>query len=238
MVAHYNGTDWVDLGGVDGVTGSVLGGGSVSMAAVNNFSPTQFTFGTLTGVNPVPVKLISAGAKLNGIDAVINWATASEINNDRFEIERSLNGVDFIKIGTVLGSGNSNQIITYSYIDKAISNLPVPILYYRLKQIDYNGVSEYSHTFALSLTKGCIETKAVVSPVPFYNELNISLSDCNFDMAHIQIISLTGALMMDLTQLPDEGRNICINTQTIPNGIYIMTIHQNGIVTNYRILKM
>jgi hypothetical protein len=64
----------------------------------------------------------------------ISWSTLSEYNNDRFEIERSDDAINFIKIGEIKGKGNSNSINKYEFIDLNLKNI-----YYRIKQIDYDG---------------------------------------------------------------------------------------------------
>ena len=67
---------------------------------------------------------------------VLSWKTASEINNSHFEIERSNNGKDFIKIGEIAGQGTSNSTKRYQFTDK---NPGSAQQYYRLKQVDFDG---------------------------------------------------------------------------------------------------
>ena len=74
------------------------------------------------------------------------WSTVSEMNNDYFMIEKSINGIDFEEIGSINGHGNSNKRIDYKFIDYEPNN---GVSYYRLKQIDYNG--EYSYSKILSV---------------------------------------------------------------------------------------
>lgn len=66
----------------------------------------------------------------------LNWSTASEQNSDYFSIDKSFDGVNWNSIGSVKGSGNSNQVIDYSYIDNDLRN---GIVYYTLKQFDFDG---------------------------------------------------------------------------------------------------
>ena len=75
--------------------------------------------------------------------AQLNWMTASEINNSHFEIERSYDGRDFEMIDHVSGNGNSQHQIDYSYTDASVSKLENTV-FYRLKQVDFDGTSECS----------------------------------------------------------------------------------------------
>lgn len=89
--------------------------------------------------NPLPVELASFVSVISGNDVTLNWATASEINNSGFDVERNSNGV-WIKIGNVTGNGTVNTSINYSITDR---NLNSGNHRYRLKQIDFNGNFEY-----------------------------------------------------------------------------------------------
>jgi hypothetical protein len=91
---------------------------------------------------PLPIELLSFTGEYNvnnGFDE-LKWLTASESNNDRFEIYSSIDGEYWDFVGQVDGAGNSTEIISYYYNNKTSSTL----VYYRLKQIDYNGDFEYS----------------------------------------------------------------------------------------------
>jgi hypothetical protein len=138
-VARWNGTNWVNQGN-GGTTGTATNGTIITSSAVTSFSP--FTLASTTPENPLPIELVYFRATRTPEQLVyLEWTTALEINNERFEIERSTDGLNFQKLHEVTGAGNSNQPITYSWIDR------FPLLgisYYRLKQIDYDGQFSYS----------------------------------------------------------------------------------------------
>ena len=87
----------------------------------------------------LPVDLISFEAEREGDNIKLNWSTASEENNDYFEIQKSYDGEVFTPIGYVDGAGNSNAVLEYNYTDSETGKA-----YYRLKQLDYDGEFEYS----------------------------------------------------------------------------------------------
>lgn len=99
---------------------------------------------TLVNYSPetaLPVELSSFTSSVSGATVQLNWATATEVDNYGFEVERSVDNVSFSKIGFVAGAGNSNVQKQYSYSD---ANLAAGTYYYRLKQVDTDGSFEYS----------------------------------------------------------------------------------------------
>jgi len=99
--------------------------------------------GDFTGgeASALPVELTSFASSVAGTTVQLNWATATEVDNYGFEVERSVDNVSFSKIGFVAGAGNSSVQKQYSYSD---ANLASGTYYYRLKQVDTDGSFEYS----------------------------------------------------------------------------------------------
>lgn len=99
---------------------------------------------TVTTTGGLPVELISFNGKKTKLGNLIEWMTASEINNDYFELLSSVDGINFIPITTIDGAGNSNSILTYNYLDNTNKTT-----YYKLKQVDYDGTTTYSEVIIL-----------------------------------------------------------------------------------------
>lgn len=141
VVAHWNGSQWADEGASLWV-GDPNEGFLVSAAPISNFSP--FTIGSIAtspSANPLPIELLYFNAKLLDQKVRLEWATASEINNALFTIERSADGRLFEPIASIQGAGNSIETRTYSAEDER------PLQgynYYRLKQTDYDGAFTFS----------------------------------------------------------------------------------------------
>ncbi|MES2560508.1 MAG: choice-of-anchor V domain-containing protein [Bacteroidota bacterium] len=91
--------------------------------------------------NVLPVKWMSYGVKAEGDVNTIEWTTACEIDNAHFEIERSEDATQWEVIGKVKSKGNSNSPTEYLYTDRSVSSAN---LFYRIKQVDFNGAFEYS----------------------------------------------------------------------------------------------
>lgn len=86
----------------------------------------------------LPIELLYFNINTTSIYNILNWATASETNNDYFIIEKSYNFLEWYEIANITGAGNSQSTLYYWYEDTADNFLT----YYRLTQVDYNGQSE------------------------------------------------------------------------------------------------
>ncbi|MCS6989767.1 MAG: T9SS type A sorting domain-containing protein [Chloroherpetonaceae bacterium] len=98
--------------------------------------------GALTSPRQLPVELTSFNAQVLSEGVRLNWMTASELNNAGFEVQRrSANGGDWNVLGFVRGRGTTTEAQSYSFIDRAASGK----VFYRLKQVDFDGRFEYSN---------------------------------------------------------------------------------------------
>lgn len=139
---NYNSYAWTNQG--TNVV-STINGGVVTASATGITSFSQFGIGE--GITVLPVKMVKFLASADAKSAKLYWETASELNNDKFEVERSANGTDFIKIGEVKGNGTSQKLNTYNFKDYSPTS---GVNYYRLKQLDFNGDFEYSDIKSVS----------------------------------------------------------------------------------------
>ena len=120
--------------GRDTNAGNVLTKSGVTTFATYTLSEQQ---------TPLPVTLISFDARRKGVDALITWATATEISNSGFEVQVSTNGTTFSKLAFVPSQAiNSLNVLTYSFLDEQSGKTGQR--YYRLRQIDQDGSSVYS----------------------------------------------------------------------------------------------
>lgn len=87
----------------------------------------------------LPIELISFNAGYNGSYVVIDWSVASQVNNDYYEIQRSIDVEDWELVTSIEGAGSSNTQIDYRAIDE---NPLLGVSYYRLSQTDYDGTTE------------------------------------------------------------------------------------------------
>jgi hypothetical protein len=145
---------------INSITGTFLGLSEGSNITFNGFT-WSITYSGGDGNDIVlesialPVEMISFAANLQNDDVLLNWETASELNNDYFEVEFSLNGVDFQKIGRVTGAGTTLEQQSYEFLHD-LSQIDFSLttetkLYYRLRQVDFDGQFEYSDIKQVSI---------------------------------------------------------------------------------------
>jgi hypothetical protein len=109
----------------------------------------------------LPLQLISFKATLVNIDVLLKWATAQGQNTNYFNIERSIDAINFKTVGRVKAAGNSNLQVDYIYTDSDVVKLNSNIAYYRLKMVDKDGKYTYSMVQALR-----INDKEIISVIP------------------------------------------------------------------------
>jgi len=137
----------------------------------------------------LPVILSSFTATLTNGDTYLKWTTATEINADHFEIERSLDGKNFVRVLTVKASGHPND---YRAIDYSV---PTGIIYYRLKLVDVNG--EYSSSQMIKVVNHADHYSSVdIYPNPAEKELFIPISSTIEQNITIELYSVIGDLLI------------------------------------------
>jgi fibronectin-binding autotransporter adhesin len=212
VVARWNGSAWENKG-QSAITGSTPG--DVTSNTVTSFSP--FTFGSLSlALNLLPVKLLSFEGELNPKKEVdLTWKTSTEINNDYFTIERSADGKFFEPLFTVDGAGNSTRVIDYAGKD------PHPlkgISYYRLKQTDYNGKSEYSQILVIVNNELSVND-IIAYPNPVNDELHLK-TDPSLQ-GQVTVRNLVGAVVY-LGSI--AGPDFRMDVSDLQRGVYIITV--------------
>ena len=179
-----------------------------------------------------PVELVHFTGEKTDRGVKLSWATASEENNEGFEIERSNNGTDWSKIGYVRGNGNSLDLIEYAYLDET------PIHgtnYYRLKQLDlptgqgdFDSQFEYSNVVSLIFIND--KKEFALYPNPVQGDLNI-------------INGKGQAIIYNILNQPIKSFNIQypafnIDLSDLPKGQYILHIQQdNGNIVTQQFIK-
>lgn len=169
---------------------------------------------------PLPVTLASFNATCEGNTTVLSWATASEINNDFFSIEKSYNAIDFFEIGRKIGAGNSNSFNTYSFIDNNTTN---EIAYYRLKQVDFNGQFEYFNIVATNCGK---TTNFDVNQIVFSDDqLGFTISTSENEEFQLYLYDALGKIITSKKLTVTKGFNpIQLDRIHLSRGVYMLNI--------------
>jgi len=152
----FNPTTPAQLWRADQASGPWAMQGAAASASARSFTANVTQLGVLTVSNtsqPLPVQLVRFTAEAQGANALLRWATASELHNDRFEVEASADGQTFRPIGTVPGAGTSSQAHSYQFVDPAIAHYAASPVYYRLRQVDTDGTASYSPVRAVAVAQ-------------------------------------------------------------------------------------
>lgn len=176
----------------------------------------------LAGPLPVTLKTFTAILLSNNI-VKLDWATLQEINCDRYEIERSLDGRLFTKTGSIKGHGFTSLDMYYTLNDN-ITGVAGTIIYYRLRQIDINGKSSFSKVISVRLKKS---TDFTISPNPFTNYVNINIDWKNNETTLLKVFTMSGTEVFIKNIKMNKGTNyIQLNElSTLKPGSYIIWLY-------------
>jgi uncharacterized repeat protein (TIGR01451 family) len=187
---------------------------------------------------PLPVRLNYFNVQKQQKDVVLRWETATEMNNDHFDIERSNDGKHFTKVGEVAGKGNSTTAAAYTFTDMQAA-AGTGTLYYRLHQVDHDGQSDYSMIRSVSLEGPGEQTALRAFPVPFDHNLTVSI-DCPAEgKLSITLVNASGIKVYQKELTAKSGANNIKLTElgSAPPGIYVLSCTINGITSFLKISK-
>lgn len=176
---------------------------------------------TVTVENSLPVSWTDFYGREAACEMVLNWITASEQNNDYFEIEKSSNGRDFTAIGRIDGSGTTAEMRQYKFIDP----LPNTQNYYRIKQVDFDGKFDYSTI--ISQKSRCIENDenigiATLFPNPSMSTtVNLRFNARQIEDTFLRVSDLFGKVLINRAVTVQPGmNNVTIDITDFPAGSY------------------
>lgn len=170
---------------------------------------------------PAPIELISFNIQIQDKIAHLIWESASEINNEGFNIEHSLDNRTWETIGFVAGEGTTFEKQNYSFNH----NEPARgVNFYRLKQMDYDGNFEYSNVISIDLANG--GHQLTISPNPTSTgQFTINFSDSNFESGELEIYDSVGRMVRTQNI---SIHNTEIQTEDLPKGIYLVNLEVDG----------
>jgi len=198
----------------------VLGGKLATSSATNEVEE-------IVPEGTVPVELTSFTYNVVNGKVVLHWTTATETNNQLFEIEREING-SFITIGFVNGNGTTTQPSSYSFTDESAL---AGITYYRLKQIDFNG--RYKYTDAIEVNVPLEDFSLGQNyPNPFNPSTKINFSIPQKSFVTLKVYNIQGEEVASLIsgELNAGVYNAEWNGINLPSGVYIYSLNTGNVV--------
>ena len=179
---------------------------ALSCAAENNF------------INPFPVELVGFSGKWDNGRIKLNWETASELNNDHFVVERTIDGQSFEALGYIPGAGNTDQITIYAFTDEQ----PISgINYYRIKQVDFDG--RFSYSSILSIANRFSGNSFSLNSNIEYGSLEINILSSDNQSLRLELLNLNGQINSSIDFEATQGNQVqTLNTGNLSSGIYIL----------------
>lgn len=184
----------------------------------------------------LPIELLSFDVELKEDDVYIKWETSSEINNDYFELEKSVDGVLFTVIDHQTGAGTS--IVNRQYQSVDYDAIEGGTVYYRLKQVDFDGTVAYFKIESISKSQNTSAAHFNIFPQPCYDELIIETTGIAMGTTDFQVrIYDVYGIVLKQVHAYDFENGLVINTSDIPSGIYFVQVYNESFEYSAQIVK-
>ncbi|HLP56873.1 MAG TPA: T9SS type A sorting domain-containing protein [Fluviicola sp.] len=226
--SQNSGATWILSGTCDPTSTAAI----VKRNGMNGFS----LFAAAQATNPLPVELLGFYGYEDERINYLKWTTASEINSDYFDVERSKNGIEFYAIDQVDAAGNSNQEINYTATDE---NPYYPVTYYRVKQVDIDGDYYYTPIIAIESSSEEPLTVHQVYPNPTKEKLYVEFSLQKSEHAVIAITDISGKVIHRIDVDCATSNVVEFNSKQWLPGMYLIRITtDSGLTTMSRVEKL
>lgn len=172
----------------------------------------------------IPVELTSFTASGSGSDVILNWSTATELNNYGFEIQRSVSASEFMTVGFVAGSGTTTETKNYRFVD---ANLVSGSYSYRLKQVDFDGTFSYSNEVSADVSAPMQFELAQNYPNPFNPGTNIKFTLPQSSEVTLKVYNALGQEVASLINrfMEAGSHTINFNATSLNSGIYFYRLN-------------
>ena len=186
----------------------------------------------------IPVELTSFTGNVNNLgQVVLNWQTATELNNQGFEIERRTESSEFRTIAFVEGAGTVTETRNYNYIDKTADQ---GINYYRLKQVDFDGTYAYSNTVEVDVTAPLSFNLDQNYPNPFNPSTNIKFSVPESGNVKLSVYNLVGEEVAVLVNGFSQAGTfeVTFDASNLSTGVYLYKLQSANSVQTKKMMLL
>ena len=202
---------------------------------VTTSSFSEFWIHASASMTPLPIDLLFFNVEETPEGGLLTWATATEINNDFFTIEKSVDGRNYWELVKIDGAGNSDERLTYSFLDM---NLLPGNNYYRLSQTDFDGTRSYFESILLP-------REGSSDPLLYPNPANLTIQptlNYHAGASHpieVMILNTRGELVRRFRTEVERGTNaVDLPSQGLAAGIYLIRVAgQQGVITLRIVLR-
>ena len=218
--ASTSAADWTTGGGTlnpDNGEGRLLADGYALRSGLSSFS--QFGLGQAERPTPLPVTLVSFRAVVQGAAAQLSWLVAQEVGTQQYEVERSLDGVRFERVGQVAARGALGA--SYTYRDaQAMQLAGNQLLYYRLRILEAGQAATYSSVATLQLATA---PALVAWPTVFSTMLYLDGTGLDEDLQRAELLDVQGRVVHSQA-LPPGTRVTTLSGQGLAPGLYLLRV--------------
>jgi len=215
---------------------SDINGANLAWAATFNGEQDVY-YSFITDTTVVPVELLSFTATSNGKEVILSWTTATELNNQLFEVQRSFEGSEFATIGFVYGKGTTTERQDYIYKDKISTDGKY---FYRLKQIDYLGNYEYSDIIEMEIRVFNSYLLEQNFPNPFNPTTTIGYGIKEKGNVRISILNSIGEEIASLVNEEKEPgyHTVEFNAANLPSGVYFYQLKTGSFIETKKMILL
>jgi hypothetical protein len=187
-----------------------------------------------TPIIVLPVSLMSFTAFNSGNYNELHWITASELNNDFFTVERSINGFEWEVVGVVDGAGNTSSAQYYRMNDE---NPYFPVTYYRLYQTDFDGNKSYSDIVSVNSNSFESDFISSIFPNPSSGYATFTYNGRDFENPiNVEVINEMGQVVYAVAYLDiHKGMPATLRTSDLATGMYQVVFTQGETKQNQKL---
>jgi hypothetical protein len=232
-VTSTSGRDWQTGGGTldaPNKEGRTVAGGYAKRNFMTSFG--QLGIATIEPVTVLPVSWLAFTGDRKGQQVLLHWSTATELNNERFDIESSSDGKQFSAVGKVPGSGNSSTVKHYQFQHFSDAKATT---YFRLKQVDLDGKFEYSKVIAV---KPATSPQTQLAAYPNPGQDYLYLPNLNLEPSFTwEVLDMNGNRIL-LPQPTLQGTTQVIEIKHLPSGNYLLQVKSKEGMQQFRFVKL
>jgi hypothetical protein len=177
------------------------------------------------GGGPLPVTWLMFETKKEAMGINLKWETASEINSSHFEVHRAINGGAYSNIGEVKSIGTTSNTSSYSFVDMAKEAVLATNVCYQLKQMDYNGIYDWS--VVRCVTGQLQRVDFNIYPNPVNQVLSIDINPWSVDQYSFNIIDLNGKTLYSSPVITSSSK---YDLSSLKEGVYFIALKSDGVV--------
>jgi hypothetical protein len=214
--------------------GGVISGNASNGVVTRAPNPSFGLFSIASSFRILPIALLEFKAeKTQEKNIRVNWITATEKNNAFFTLEKSLDGKVWQTIAIIPGSGNSQEQISYEFIDKDVR---YGRQFYRLTQTDYDGRFETFQVIGISLVQEQgVSGVYKIYPNPSSGRFTLQSENMNLEETALEIYDLNGSLVLKSSEMKNKKQEFDLSS--MPKGIYVVKLFSlEGLVTKKLII--